>query len=97
MDEIEDLQADHSTLAIILRTRRAVPVEGMSFGVRVPWAIYLARLSRTPRLIASIITRRPIGSSISPQSIARLDIFSFAMVSLPSKQIVLYNCTSLIP
>jgi len=34
MDEIDDLQAEHSTLAIILRARRAVPMQGMSFGVR---------------------------------------------------------------
>jgi hypothetical protein len=29
MDEIEDLQADHSALATILRSRRAVSTEGM--------------------------------------------------------------------
>jgi hypothetical protein len=55
MDEIEDLQADHSTLAIILRARRAVPMEGMPMGVRVLWTIYLQILEDALKTLDSLI------------------------------------------
>jgi len=56
MDEIEDLQADHSTLAMTtVRARRAVPMEGMSIGVRVLWTIYLQILEDAIKTLDSLI------------------------------------------
>ena len=55
MDEIEDLQADHSALATILRSRRAVELDGMSVGVRVLWTIYLQILEDALKTLDSLI------------------------------------------
>ena len=41
MDELEDLRADHSTLATILRAHRVVSMDDKSIGVRTLWSIYL--------------------------------------------------------
>ena len=55
MDEIDDLQSDNSTLATMLRSRRAVSTEGMSVGVRVLWAIYLQILEDALKTLDSLI------------------------------------------
>jgi len=55
MDEIDDLQADHSAFATILRARRAAPVEGMSFGVRTLWIIYLTILEDALKTLDTLI------------------------------------------
>lgn len=55
MDELDDLQADHSTLASILRSRRAVATDGMSVGIRVLWTIYLQILEDALKTLDSLI------------------------------------------
>ena len=55
MDEIDDLQADHSALATILRSRRAVSTDGMSVGTRVLWTIYLQILEDALKTLDSLI------------------------------------------
>ena len=55
MDELDDLQTDHSTLATILRSRRAASTEGMSMGVRVLWTIYLQTLEDALKTLDSLI------------------------------------------
>jgi hypothetical protein len=55
MDEIDNLKVDHSTLATILRARRAVPMEGMSFGVRTLWLIYLQILEDALKTLDALI------------------------------------------
>ena len=55
MDELDDLRADHSTLATILRSRRAVSLEGMSVGVLVLWTIYLQILDDALNTLDSLI------------------------------------------
>lgn len=55
MDELADLQADHSTLATILRSRRAASIDEMSVGVRVLWTIYLQMLEDALKTLDSLI------------------------------------------
>jgi hypothetical protein len=55
MDELDDLQADHSTLATILRSRRAASTEGMPFGVRRLWALYLNILEDALKTLDALI------------------------------------------
>jgi len=55
MDEIDNLQADHLTLATILRSRRAVSLEGMSFGARTLWTIYLNILEDALKTLDTLI------------------------------------------
>jgi len=55
MAELDDLQADHSTLATILRSRRATSTDGMSVGLRVLWTIYLQILEDALRTLDSLI------------------------------------------
>jgi len=55
MAELDDLQADHSTLATILRSRRAASTDGMSVGLRVLWTIYLQILEDALRTLDSLI------------------------------------------
>ena len=55
MDELDNLQADHSTFATILRSRQAVSTEGMSIGTRVVWAIYLNILEDALKTLDTLI------------------------------------------
>jgi len=55
MDELNNLQADHSTLASILGSRRAASTDGMSMGVRVLWTIYLQLLEDALKTLDSLI------------------------------------------
>jgi hypothetical protein len=55
MDELDHLQADHSTLASILRSRQAISTDGMSMGVRVLWTIYLQLLEDALKTLDSLI------------------------------------------
>jgi len=55
MNELEDLQADHSTLATILRSRQAASTDEMSVGVRVLWTIYLQMLEDALKTLDSLI------------------------------------------
>ena len=55
MDELEDLRADHSTLATILRARRAVSMDDKSIGVRTLWTIYLVILEDALKTLDALI------------------------------------------
>jgi len=55
LDEIEDLQADHSALATMLRARRAVSTEAMSMSVRTLWTVYLNILEGAIKILDSLI------------------------------------------
>jgi hypothetical protein len=55
LDEIEDLQADHSALATMLRSRRAVSTEGMSVSARALWTVYLLILEDALRTLDTLI------------------------------------------
>jgi hypothetical protein len=55
MDELDHPQADHSTLASILRSRRASSTGGMSMGVSVLWTIYLQLLEDALKTLDSLI------------------------------------------
>ena len=55
MNELDDLQSDQSTLATILRSRRAVPTDGMPFGVRTLWMIYLQILEDALNILDALI------------------------------------------
>jgi hypothetical protein len=54
-DDIEDLRADHSALATMLRARRAVSTAGMSMGARMLWTIYLQILEDALKTLDSLI------------------------------------------
>jgi hypothetical protein len=55
MDELEDLRADHSTLATILRARRAVYMDDKSIGIRTLWSIYLFILEDALKALDALI------------------------------------------
>jgi hypothetical protein len=55
LDEIDELQADHSALATILQARRAVSIEGMSFSARALWTIYLTILEDALKTLDTLI------------------------------------------
>lgn len=55
MDEIENLQADHSALSMIVRSRRAVSTEDMSFGTRALWNTYLQILEDALKTLEALI------------------------------------------